>query len=124
MTTVPPRRPCLQARQRFRFQNLLYLGASAFYTTSTSSENLTHIDKHGKPAMANVSDKNITKRLACAEGRIFIPKAAFVLICNVKTKPESNDEDTMRTQEQKVRSKGNVCSVAQLAGIMYVASHP
>ncbi len=61
---------------------------------------LTHFDAQGKAHMVDVSDKAVTDRLAVAEGYI-------------KMKPE-----TLETITEGRAKKGDVLSVARLAGIM------
>lgn len=60
----------------------------------------THFDEKGNARMVNVSDKKITKRLAIASGKIFLSKETFERIIN------------------KDIQKGDVLTVAQVAGIM------
>ena len=60
----------------------------------------THIDEKGMPAMVNVGDKPQTLRTARAGGKVFVNKDTFELIRSGGTK------------------KGDVLSVAKLAGIM------
>lgn len=71
--------------------------------------------------MVNVSDKNITQRIASAEGKILIPKLAYDLICETPDVSDADLDDDARTRKRKAKSKGDVCSVAQLAGIMCVS---
>ncbi|MDD6255180.1 MAG: cyclic pyranopterin monophosphate synthase MoaC [Eubacteriales bacterium] len=63
-------------------------------------EKLTHIDKNGRPHMVNVGDKPDTKRIAVAKGSIYMA-------------PE-----TLRRIKEGSIAKGDVLSVAQVAGIM------
>ncbi len=60
----------------------------------------THLDENGKARMVDVSDKAVTKRTAVAEARILVNKETFALISGGGIK------------------KGDVLSVAQLAGVM------
>ncbi len=60
----------------------------------------THIDKDGNALMVDVSDKDITERSATAEGRILTPPRILEAV------------------REKTAAKGDVLSVAQLAGIM------
>lgn len=64
------------------------------------TNNLTHFDEHGNARMVDVSQKDITERVAIASGKIYLNELAYN---NVKNK--------------KV-SKGDVLTVAQVAGIM------
>ena len=61
---------------------------------------LTHLDHEGKANMVDVSDKAETERIAIAKGLVLM-------------KPE-----TLRLIEQGGAKKGDVLSVARLAGIM------
>lgn len=62
--------------------------------------NLTHLDKDGNAVMVDVSDKDVTERTATARGAILLEAETIALI-----------------EDHGVR-KGDVLSVAQLAGIM------
>lgn len=86
-----------------------------FYGTSR----LSHLDDHGKASMVDVGDKNITRRTATASGRIFVPPKAYELVTlpyPVERSATNFSQDEMATS--KARRKGDVLSVAQLAGIM------
>ena len=61
---------------------------------------LTHLDDQGRASMVDVSEKAETKRIAVAKGRIYM-------------KPE-----TLTLIEQGGVKKGDVYTVARLAGIM------
>ena len=61
---------------------------------------LTHFDKSGNAVMVDVTEKSQTKRQAVAEGYVNITREIFVRIAN------------------GTLSKGDVLSVAQIAGIM------
>lgn len=63
-------------------------------------DKLTHIDDKGRAKMVYVGDKDDTKRTAVAEGTIKVSKETFKLIKDGNIK------------------KGDVLSVAQVAGIM------
>jgi cyclic pyranopterin phosphate synthase len=60
---------------------------------------LTHTDKKGKAAMVDVGEKEIQKRIARASGHIIL------------------GEDTLRLIKDNLMKKGDVLTVAQLAGI-------
>lgn len=60
----------------------------------------THIDEAGNARMVDISEKSPTSRTAVAEGRIFVPDSILEAI------------------RAKSAAKGDVLSVAQLAGIM------
>lgn len=60
----------------------------------------THIDAQGNVMMVDVSEKNITERTAIAEGRITLSPQA------------------MEAVQKRAFAKGDVLTVAQLAGIM------
>ena len=61
---------------------------------------LTHINEQGRAKMVDVSEKADTKRIGVASGRICMQPETFTLITDGKIK------------------KGDVLSVAQVAGIM------
>jgi len=60
----------------------------------------THFNEEGKAKMVDVSDKNVTDRTATASGSIYVSKAII---------------DKIKNNDMK---KGDVLSVAQIAGIM------
>ena len=60
----------------------------------------THFDGQGNARMVDVSGKEITSRCAVAEGKIRLSEEAF------------------RAVEQKSVKKGDVLTVAQVAGIL------
>lgn len=62
--------------------------------------NLTHFDETGRPAMVDVSGKDITSRTAVAKGRVRMSMNTLISV-----------------KEQR-NKKGNVEQVAELAGIM------
>jgi len=62
--------------------------------------NLTHVDSEGKAAMVDVGHKIDTTRTAVATGKIVVGEVAFKLIENNQMK------------------KGDVLTVAQIAGVM------
>jgi cyclic pyranopterin monophosphate synthase len=64
------------------------------------SNKLTHIDPHGNAHMVNISEKKATIRRAIASGKVVM-----------------NDETLSAITEQRIK-KGDVLSIAQLAGIM------
>lgn len=61
---------------------------------------LSHIDAEGKAAMVDVSDKDVTRRTATAKGSVTMRKETLKLVMDGEVK------------------KGDVLSVARLAGIM------
>jgi len=61
---------------------------------------LTHFDAEGKAAMVDVSDKDVTERTATAKGSVYMQPETIALIAGGGVK------------------KGDVLSVARLAGIM------
>ncbi len=69
-------------------------------------DKLTHLDKAGRPRMVDVTRKPDTEREAVAKGVVRMQPATFELIKEGKTK------------------KGDVLSVAQLAGIMAAKQTP
>jgi GTP 3',8-cyclase len=84
-----------------------------FYGTSSR---LSHLDDHGKASMVDVGDKHITKRTAIASGRIFVPPKAYELVTLPYPVERSAIQDEMA--KAKARRKGDVLTIAQLAGIM------
>lgn len=66
--------------------------------------------------MVDVSDKQPTKRMATATGRIYITKATYELITS--TYPEKAQQTPESNAVEKARRKGDALTVAQLAGIM------
>jgi len=64
------------------------------------SKKLSHVDETGRARMVDVSQKAVTERVAIARGEVVM-------------KPE-----TLMTIRQGMMKKGDVLSVAQIAGIM------
>lgn len=69
---------------------------------SEHSNDFTHLDKDHNPHMVDVGEKNITKRVAIAESRLYLP--------DVVMQHFSNNEITTK--------KGAVFQIAIIAGIM------
>jgi cyclic pyranopterin phosphate synthase len=63
--------------------------------------------------MVDVSDKVPSKRTATAKGRIYLTKSAYELVTS--TYPESAQ---LNEAMEKVKRKGDVLTIAQIAGIM------
>ena len=63
-------------------------------------EDFTHFDEQGRARMVNVGDKNPTVRTAVAAGRVLVSRQTF---------------DLIKTGGMK---KGDVLTVAQIAGVM------
>ena len=63
-------------------------------------EDFTHFDRRGRARMVDVGEKEPTRRTAVAGARVFVSRETFALIRSGGTK------------------KGDVLTVAQLAGIM------
>lgn len=63
---------------------------------------LTHFDENGNARMVDVGDKDVTKRIAIAEGKIIVSKEVYDAIVNKEVK------------------KGDVLTVATTAGVMGV----
>ncbi|MBI5934076.1 MAG: cyclic pyranopterin monophosphate synthase MoaC [Chloroflexi bacterium] len=61
---------------------------------------LTHVDSTGRARMVDVGDKPVTERIAVAKGEVHMTRATFELIRDGNIK------------------KGDVLTVAQIAGIM------
>jgi cyclic pyranopterin phosphate synthase len=66
----------------------------------STDSGFTHLDEQGRPRMVDVAEKAVTRRIAMAEGHI-------------RTSPE-----TLSAIVEGRTAKGNVLTVAQLAGIM------
>ena len=60
---------------------------------------LTHVDAHGKANMVDVTNKQVTQRQAVAEGYISMSQQAFSML------------------KDNAHAKGDVLSIAQIAGI-------
>ncbi len=69
-------------------------------TDSDSDLHLTHLDEQGRAKMVDVGDKEVTSRVAVARGYVSI-------------QPE-----TARLIKEGLMKKGDVLTIAQLAGIM------
>jgi molybdenum cofactor biosynthesis protein MoaC len=82
----------------------------------SSLPRLTHVDEAGRPSMVDVGAKIPTNRTATASGRIYIPLVAYDLVASGSRSPSSNG--TSEKAIAKVKSKGDVFTVAQLAAIM------
>jgi cyclic pyranopterin phosphate synthase len=67
---------------------------------------LTHFDRDGNAVMVDVGAKEVTERVATAAGRVLMQAATLALI------------------EQRGVAKGDVLSIAQLAGIMAAKRTP
>lgn len=64
------------------------------------SDEFTHFNQAGQPHMVDVGSKAVTKRVAIAKGRIFMAKS------------------TIDKLKNKDFAKGDVLSVAQIAGVL------
>ena len=73
------------------------LASHRWYSTAP---HLTHTDEHGKAAMVDVSYKSVTKRIAEARATVVVGPVIFDLVAANQMK------------------KGDVLSVAQIAGIL------
>ncbi|KAJ4485751.1 molybdenum cofactor biosynthesis prote [Lentinula aciculospora] len=91
-----------------------------FYSSAIQHfSSLTHLDRQGRAAMVDVSEKLVTKRSATAIGRIYIPKRAYDLInTSYPSEPHSINASPTGEAETKVIRKGDTLTVAQLAAIM------
>jgi molybdenum cofactor biosynthesis protein MoaC len=87
-----------------------------YSSVSGHQPHLTHIDSAGRASMVNVADKTPTKRSATATGRIFIPQVAYELI--IPSCTNGGDGTSTEETKTKVRGKGDVLTIAQLAAIM------
>ncbi|KAF9015678.1 hypothetical protein BDQ17DRAFT_1386373 [Cyathus striatus] len=81
---------------------------------SDSSNQLTHLDAHGRASMVDVSDKPPTKRTATAQGRIFIPHIAYKMITATFPQDVGSDNSAIN----KATKKGDALTVAQISAIM------
>ena len=63
------------------------------------SAGFTHVNKHGKANMVDVTDKQVTQRQAVAEGFISMSAQAFTML------------------KDNTHAKGDVLSIARIAGI-------
>ncbi len=68
--------------------------------TSDMSDEFTHFNAAGKPYMVDVGHKSVTKRIAIAKGHIFMAKP------------------TIEKIKANKLAKGDVLSVAQIAGVL------
>ena len=71
-----------------------------------TDKSLSHIDADGNASMVDVSDKEVTHRIATAAGSVLM------------------EPETMRLIQQGDMKKGDVISVARLAGIMGAKKTP
>lgn len=71
------------------------------HNNSSGLPKLTHVNKEGGASMVDVKEKPQTTRIAKAKGMVYLGEQAFKLV-----------------QENKVTKKGDVLTIAQLAGIM------
>lgn len=71
-----------------------------------TEKSLSHIDADGNASMVDVSDKDVTHRIATAAGSVLM------------------EPETMRLIQQGDMKKGDVISVARLAGIMGAKKTP
>jgi cyclic pyranopterin phosphate synthase len=67
---------------------------------------LTHFDEQGQAHMVDVSDKDVTSRIATAKGRVIMELATLAMIMDGSAK------------------KGDVLGIARLAGIMAAKKTP
>jgi cyclic pyranopterin monophosphate synthase len=75
-------------------------------TASEPTDRLTHIDEHGAARMVDVSGKDVTDRVATAQGRVVVaPETADLL-------------------RRGAAPKGDVLGVARVAGIMAAKRTP
>lgn len=74
--------------------------------TLTQKPRLSHIDDDGKAVMVDVSSKDVTSRVATAGGTVLM------------------EPETMRLVQEGGMKKGDVLSVARLAGIMGAKKTP
>lgn len=65
----------------------------------TQNSGLTHVNEHGKANMVDVTNKQVTQRQAVAEGYISMSEQAFAML------------------KDNAHAKGDVLSIARIAGI-------
>ena len=75
-------------------------------TAPEPADRLTHIDEHGAARMVDVGGKNVTDRVATAQGRVVVAPATAELLRSGKV------------------PKGDVLGVARVAGIMAAKRTP
>ncbi len=71
-----------------------------------ANRGLTHFDQSGSAVMVDVTEKNVTRRIATAKGKIKVNAETFTAICSGTAK------------------KGDVLGVARIAGIMAAKKTP
>ncbi|KJE90936.1 molybdenum cofactor synthesis 1 isoform 1 [Capsaspora owczarzaki ATCC 30864] len=101
LSTPPPIPSMLSLPRAFPAPSLF----RAFSTYSTqrlaaNSNKLTHVDERGRASMVDVAAKSNTQRIAVARGRVILGRLAFQMV------------------RDNTNKKGDVLTVAQLAGIM------
>ncbi len=112
--------PNHRTRNSFR---LLHLSARRSFTSVNRTPGLTHIDESGRPRVVDVGSKVITSRLAVATGSITLPISALDLVLPQESNSSASVNRTtivndLERQKEKARQKGDILTVAQLAGIM------
>lgn len=110
--------PSLAFSSTSSFESLRLFSTTPLARTPTKpppqSPILSHIDPAtGKASMVDVSQKAVTLRTATAKGKIYLNRTAFSMI-DFGDSSSSAGTATMKTK------KGDVLSIAQLAGIMGV----
>ncbi|CCM03756.1 uncharacterized protein FIBRA_05902 [Fibroporia radiculosa] len=125
-----PRAPLIHSRLKSSWHNLIpgRRGESAVRCFSTSGisalgsgemgPKLTHLDATGRASMVDVAGKEPTRRTAVAMGRIYIPEVAYELVTATYPAGHGAPGAALEAAKAKARSKGDVLTVAQLAGIM------
>lgn len=84
------------------------MSSSCRTLTEGNKTRLTHISEEtGKPTMVSITSKGPTSRSATAVGRVIIPSVVYDLL----NEPKDGEKN-------KASAKGDVLTVAQLAGIM------
>ncbi|KAH9858326.1 molybdenum cofactor biosynthesis prote [Lenzites betulinus] len=91
--------------------------------TASRTPRLTHVDESGRASMVNVAHKEPTRRMAAASGRITIPRIAYELVtgdhgASDPAPAQAEGAGAEAVAVRKARAKGDVLTVAQLAGIM------
>ena len=99
---VPEKSNSIYRRSNFRTSTSDFKPAFIFIQTRPfcGGPQLTHVNERGKAAMVNVSKKPVTSRHAVASGRVWLNEQAF------------------RAVQNNAVAKGDVLTVAQIAGIL------
>ncbi|KAG6811448.1 hypothetical protein H0H92_007319 [Tricholoma furcatifolium] len=112
---VRPKFPALLSHSHATSLASSHIASAAIHTLPS----LTHLDEKGRASMVDIGDKQPTKRVATASGRIYIPPVAYEILTSsypVEDVPEPTTAE--EKAKLKARRKGDVLTIAQLASIM------